>query len=330
MLSPLVHWYVVITIAADGVRRQVHSSVIDHWLSLEKVLFSKIRLLSITESPLSRFRSLQLQLLREIGLLSLSSVRDSLTGDFSLALDKSNKVMELLCEKRLVDTKVSQSFREGQSRSFVIGKEGYQEIQCVDVLLNAAERIERKLEFMFGNLSLDGRWRVWANTCLISGANEIHNDKTRTKYEKLSRNEENDFSGFGVGLEIGMNPINQRGKSMYKEYSNGLGEAYRNRKNSQERDFHDIENLKAESIYSDENSEGNISVDLLEGEMFGFGNEKRKEIEKLVESKHEQRLDLLRHLSVMRQAAAQSAGSRALAYISMYQKLSSNIVVEFP
>ncbi|PVV01265.1 hypothetical protein BB560_004326 [Smittium megazygosporum] len=167
-LSPLVHWYVIMAITVDSVRRQAHSTILDRWLSLEQSVFSKIKILGHTDSPMSKARAKQLISLRKIGLSSLTSVRSAQMGNLVLALENSDRVLDFFTKRDEADAEAAQTFREGRSRALASGSEGYFEVQCIDVLLEAAESIERRLIFMFGNLALDARWRVWINSCVAA------------------------------------------------------------------------------------------------------------------------------------------------------------------
>ncbi|OMJ28743.1 hypothetical protein AYI69_g1765 [Smittium culicis] len=450
-LSPLVHWYIVISITAAAIKRQVHSNTLDQWLSIEQLLFSKISLITFSNSQLSKSRAEQLKILRKIGLLSFSSVRKAQMADFTSSLKDANSALDFISRKKQSDYQTSKSFFDGRSRVNNAISDGYREAQCVDVLLEAADSIEKRLEFIFSNLALEGRWRVYVNTLLSLPKNKApkHNASNCSKISSnlhhisfsngsdLNNNvnhlflntTDNFFSTINatpVSLEnqstaafndthntIHANSRNTKISTKSSEsfitpsYTNNealkstlgkyvqsqsikepikdqifsfsvtsadssnyshlntffqnqdsLGSVPNNNQTSDyEYESEEEYNSGSEiSYYSDDqiDSECDNSIQLesnsnldyeresnasFESDLdyqssgchsdFSLGSDrKQKELRDLISQKNSQKLNILNHLSTLRQNATNSAGAHTLQYISMYQQLSSTIVLD--
>ncbi|OLY84101.1 hypothetical protein AYI68_g1748 [Smittium mucronatum] len=447
-LSPIVHWYIVIAIIADAIKRQVHSNTLEQWLSMEQMIFSKISIVSNCNTQLSKSRSEQILILRKIGLLSFSCSRKAQMSFYLASLRDFDSLLNISSRKNKADVDTARNFCEGRSRAHNAGSEGYREVQCVEVLLEAADGIEKRLEFIFGNLALNGAWRVWVNTSLLqyqlnnskkqhtkTSINSKNNLKssdsaqaqyvnpftpntsqssTFTKYNNTGINQpdniklQNPNQGFTLSPKIHRNPNSQgsldsilKSESDFsstddsiriaslaidpkvQKGSNNLSsvplreskitESVRNYLNQSSKNF---ENINLQDLYlnqskvhpsdsypnhldSDKESAGSnrgsrhyyddnySSSDNLDfddevdseydsnggdDDLFSddsFNQKERDEEQKiLLESKHSLKLSILKHLCVLRQGAVVSAGSHVLSYISMYQQLSSQAILE--
>ncbi|OMJ21884.1 hypothetical protein AYI70_g3213 [Smittium culicis] len=450
-LSPLVHWYIVISITAAAIKRQVHSNTLDQWLSIEQLLFSKISLITFCNSQLSKSRAEQLKILRKIGLLSFSSVRKAQMADFTSSLKDANSALDFISRKKQLDYQTSKSFFDGRSRVNNAISDGYREAQCVDVLLEAADSIEKRLEFIFSNLALEGRWRVYVNTLLSLPKNKAPKHSVLNSSKNSSNLHRKSFSN-GTDLNANVNqlflnnthkffnPINTTKVSLENQSSSAFNSSlninnasskntkittkdsesiltpdytnkealkptlekylrsqsisaptkdqifsfsdtsadssnyshlntfFQNQSNlgpapndDQTSDYEyesEVEyNSGSEiSYYSDDqiDSEYDNSNQLENNSSLGYERESnasfesdlnyqssgchsdfshrsvsnQKELRDLINQKNSQKLDILNHLSLLRQNATNSAGSHTLPYISMYQQLSSTIVLD--
>ncbi|PVU94403.1 hypothetical protein BB561_002565 [Smittium simulii] len=366
-LSPILNWYITIVIVVDCVRKQVHSSVLNHWLSLEQSIFSKVRILEHTDSPLSKVRAQQLKILHEMSRVSFSSLRNAQMAKFSLALEKSDYMLDLFEQKRIANTNTAQSFREGRSCAWAIGSEGYSEIQCIDVLLEMAESVERRLEFMFGNLALDARWRIWTSTCnyclpknlnysssyLEPEKDNLHPLKSSNKCSDFDQNicfndpnnhKSNNLSSFQTldpfyhqqKMKLSKkhdmpyySPLQKdRRSSIYPQtqYSDNKCNSSRNNMDSGHNIFNPFLNFAKNNDKTASDVKGEEFIDSTHIHSDDKNYENCDDSSSVFLSKYQQRVQLIKHLFIMRQEATKSAGPRALAYVSMYQQLCSDVI----
>ncbi|OMH86398.1 hypothetical protein AX774_g27 [Zancudomyces culisetae] len=183
-LSPLIHWYVVVMILLD-LSHRTHSCP-TYWLTVEKALFSRISIFNNATNMLSRSRAKQLLLLRDILLITFQtpakypnvdcgfdgskvtpqnntppSDNTQTTGKPNSIADGYNRALLSYLSKKDVDVVTAQHFKLGRSRSITMsGNDSfdYKLVQCIDVLLEIADEIEKRILFIAMNLLLERRY----------------------------------------------------------------------------------------------------------------------------------------------------------------------------